>query len=85
MHLTWLSMLLGGCAAILAGFSKTGLPGAAVPAVALLAVAFLQKTEWVNLRAFDAIAQVSSGISPSSASQCSKAKTVDVNGSFSEV
>jgi uncharacterized membrane protein YfcA len=36
MNITWISLLLGACAAILAGFSKTGLPGAAMPAVALM-------------------------------------------------
>jgi uncharacterized membrane protein YfcA len=45
MHLTWLSLLLAGTTAILAGFSKTGLPGAAMPSVALLAAAFPQRTE----------------------------------------
>jgi uncharacterized membrane protein YfcA len=32
--------LLGGAAALLMGFSKTGLPGASIPAIALMAAAF---------------------------------------------
>lgn len=40
MHLDPLSISLGACAAILVGFSKTGLPGTAIPAVALMAAAF---------------------------------------------
>ena len=44
MHLDLLSILLGACAAVLMGFSKTGLPGAATPAVALMAAAFPERT-----------------------------------------
>lgn len=40
MEYHWIACLLGVCAAILMGFSKTGLPGAATPAVALMAAAF---------------------------------------------
>lgn len=45
MCMTCVSMLLMACAAILVGFSKTGLPGAAMPAVALQAAAFPQNAE----------------------------------------
>ncbi len=34
------SLLLGGAAALLVGFAKTGMPGAGIPAVALMAEAF---------------------------------------------
>mgnify|MGYP000897578492 CR=1 FL=1 len=40
MTLSLVSLVLGSCAAVLIGFSKTGLPGAAIPAVALMAAAF---------------------------------------------
>ena len=40
MQLDWPPLALGACAAVLIGFSKTGLPGAAIPAVALMAAAF---------------------------------------------
>lgn len=45
MQLDWLSLALGFCAAVLVGFSKTGLPGAAIPAVALMAAAFPQDAQ----------------------------------------
>jgi uncharacterized protein len=45
MELTPLALLLGASAALLMGFSKTGLPGAATPAVALMAAAFPQDAE----------------------------------------
>ena len=45
MQLNPLSILLGAGAAILVGLSKTGLPGAAAPAVALMAAAFPGNTE----------------------------------------
>lgn len=38
------SLLLGIAAALLVGFSKTGMPGAAIPAVALMADAFRDET-----------------------------------------
>lgn len=40
MDPTWSPYLLGGAAALLGGFSKTGLPGAAIPAVAMMTAAF---------------------------------------------
>ncbi len=40
MDLTPMGCLLGATAAVLMGFSKTGLPGASIPAVALMAAAF---------------------------------------------
>jgi len=40
MDPTWAPYLLGGAAALLVCFSKTGLPGAAIPAVAMMAAAF---------------------------------------------
>ena len=40
MEWTWVAILLGVGAALLVGFSKTGMPGAAIPAVALMAEAF---------------------------------------------
>jgi uncharacterized membrane protein YfcA len=39
------SFLFGGLAALLVGFSKTGMPGAAIPAVALMAEAFRDDTK----------------------------------------
>lgn len=42
MELSWPSYLLGGTAALLVGVSKTGIPGAAVLAVASMALAFPQ-------------------------------------------
>jgi uncharacterized membrane protein YfcA len=39
------SLLLGGAAALLVGFSKTGMPGAAIPAVALMAEAFRENAK----------------------------------------
>jgi uncharacterized membrane protein YfcA len=44
MDFTWYSFLLGGTAALLVGFSKTGVPGAAIPAIALMAEAFRHDT-----------------------------------------
>ena len=41
----WTAFLLGGLAALLVGFSKTGMPGAAIPAVALMAEAFREETK----------------------------------------
>jgi uncharacterized membrane protein YfcA len=40
-----ISCVLGGCAALLVGFSKTAIPGAALPAVALMAEAFREDTK----------------------------------------
>lgn len=40
MEWTWVSVSLGVGAALLVGFSKTGMPGAGIPAVALMAEAF---------------------------------------------
>jgi uncharacterized protein len=40
-----LPFLLAGAAALLVGFSKTGMPGAAIPAVALMAEAFREQTK----------------------------------------
>ena len=40
MPLDFASLALVSCAAVLVGFSKTGFPGAAIPAVALMAAAF---------------------------------------------
>ena len=45
MELTPTALLLGAAAAVLVGFSKTGLPGAATPAVALMAAAFPQDAQ----------------------------------------
>ena len=45
MLLDPLSISLGACAAILVGFSKTGLPGTAIPAVALMAAAFPENAQ----------------------------------------
>jgi uncharacterized membrane protein YfcA len=45
MELTQSSYLLGALAALLVGFSKTGVPGAAIPAVAMMAEAFRGRTE----------------------------------------
>jgi hypothetical protein len=42
MDYSLIALLLGVSAAVLMGFSKTGLPGAATPAVALMAAAFPQ-------------------------------------------
>ena len=42
---TLLPFLLGSIAALLVGFSKTGLPGAAIPAVALMAEAYPHETK----------------------------------------
>jgi uncharacterized membrane protein YfcA len=39
-----ISLWLGGLAALMVGFSKTGMPGAAIPAVALMAEAFREDT-----------------------------------------
>jgi uncharacterized membrane protein YfcA len=39
------SLLLGGAAALLVGVSKTGMPGAAIPAVALMAEVFREETK----------------------------------------
>jgi uncharacterized membrane protein YfcA len=44
MDWTPLSLLLGAFAALLVGFSKTGVPGAGLPAVALMAEAFSDET-----------------------------------------
>jgi len=38
------ALLMGAAAALLVGFSKTGMPGAAIPAVALMAEAFPEQT-----------------------------------------
>lgn len=38
-------LLLGGGAALLVGFSKTGMPGASIPAVAMMAEAFKENTK----------------------------------------
>ncbi len=40
MNLDLLPLLLGCCAALLVGLSKTGMPGVAIPAVAMMALAF---------------------------------------------
>lgn len=40
-----ISLTLGSCAALLVGFSKTAIPGAAIPAVALMAEAFRDDTK----------------------------------------
>ena len=45
MQLDPVSLLFGSCAAVLAGFSKTGLPGAGIPTVVLMAAAFPGHTE----------------------------------------
>jgi len=45
MGFTWYAFLCGGAAALLVGFSKTGMPGAAIPAIALMAEAFRQDTK----------------------------------------
>lgn len=45
MDLTPIGCLLGASAAVLMGFSKTGLPGAAMPAVTLMAAAFPQDAQ----------------------------------------
>jgi uncharacterized membrane protein YfcA len=45
MQLDLLSIALGACAAILVGFSKTGLPGTSIPAVALMAAAFPENAQ----------------------------------------
>ncbi len=44
MHVNLVTFLLGAGAALLIGFSKTGMPGAAIPAVALMAEAFREET-----------------------------------------
>ncbi len=44
LGIEWIALLLGGSAALLVGFSKTGMPGAAIPAVALMAEAFPDET-----------------------------------------
>ena len=38
-------LVLAGCAALLVGLSKTAIPGAAIPAVALMAEAFRADTK----------------------------------------
>jgi uncharacterized membrane protein YfcA len=43
--ITGVALLLGGCAACLIGFSKTGIPGAGMPAIALMAEAFPDNTQ----------------------------------------
>jgi uncharacterized membrane protein YfcA len=45
MQWNWVSVLLGVAAALLVGFSKTGMPGAAIPAVALMAEVFRTDTK----------------------------------------
>lgn len=45
MDITLTSILLGGLAALLVGFAKTGMPGAGLPAVALIVVAFGDNTK----------------------------------------
>ncbi len=45
MDWSYPSLLLGGAAALLVGFAKTGMPGAGIPAVALMAEAFRGNTE----------------------------------------
>lgn len=40
----WTALGMGAAAALLVGFSKTGMPGAAIPAVALMADAFPEQT-----------------------------------------
>jgi len=44
MYVNLVTVLLGAGAALLVGFSKTGMPGAAIPAVALMAEAFRADT-----------------------------------------
>ncbi len=44
MPFSILAIVLGGLAAALVGFSKTGVPGAGIPAVALMAEAFRENT-----------------------------------------
>lgn len=44
MHVNLVTFSLGAGAALLIGFSKTGMPGAAIPAVALMAEAFREET-----------------------------------------
>ena len=45
MDVSLLSFVLGGGAALLIGIAKTGVPGAAIPAVAMMAEAFPQATK----------------------------------------
>jgi uncharacterized membrane protein YfcA len=45
MEWTWVTVLLGVGAALLVGFSKTGMPGAGIPAVALMAEVFRVDTK----------------------------------------
>ena len=45
MNLTTRTILLGVSAALLVGFSKTGMPGAGIPAVALMAEVFRENTK----------------------------------------
>lgn len=44
MNLTTRAILLGASAALLVGFSKTGMPGAGIPAVAMMAEVFRENT-----------------------------------------
>lgn len=44
MYVNLVTFLFGAGAALLIGFSKTGMPGAAIPAVALMAEAFREET-----------------------------------------
>ncbi|MCH5376863.1 MAG: sulfite exporter TauE/SafE family protein [Planctomycetes bacterium] len=45
LGIEWMALLWGGLSALLIGFSKTGMPGAAIPAVALMAEAFREETK----------------------------------------
>jgi hypothetical protein len=45
MNLTTRAILLGVSAALLVGFSKTGMPGAGIPAVAIMAEVFRENTK----------------------------------------
>ncbi len=45
MEREFIPLVLGGCAALLVGLSKTAIPGAAIPAVALMAEAFRADTK----------------------------------------
>jgi hypothetical protein len=46
MQLDFASLAIASCAAVFVGLSKTGFPGAAMPAVVLMAAAFEGNAQW---------------------------------------